>query len=44
MMKRSIKIILSLLLLLAVTAGSLSLLSCTSGETLNRTAVGTVGA
>ena len=44
MMKRSIKIILSLLLLLAVAAGSLSLLSCTSGEKLNRTAVGTVGA
>ena len=42
-MKRKLKITVSLLLLLAVTAGSLSLLSC-SGDKLNRTAVGTVGA
>ena len=42
-MKRTFKIIVSLLLLLAVSAGSLSLISC-SGDKLNRTAVGTVGA
>ena len=42
-MKRTFKIIVSLLLLLAVSAGSLSLISCSSDK-LNRTVVGTVGA